>query len=332
MPKVVFVGLNQLPTLLINRHFQTMRGAMQQCVLDSDPMIEFHKLVGEGSYGKTYAACANQECKYVAKLVQLDNEQQQELFQRECDIATFASQRHFGPEVTKSILCTSSQGSHYAFGVLLMERFADHLDHLITSGKCTQANVKAICACVHSMHESGIWHTDLHRANIMYRLKAKGKMEFRVIDFGLAWPFFSPVPVLLRLTDVLSWMLGQHMVDEGKRDFSDTPLPVPSRQVVMNFLQQHYAPTRQDVELAFTWRIHDPSQQGVRNENWGPSATIAMYKYAASHLKPRAIEYYGIDNFMKIMPYLTSDHQHGQLSDAKNEIHKILENHLTELK
>ena len=62
------------------------------------------------------------------------------------------------------------------------------------------------------MHESGIWHSDLHDGNIMQRFDG----SFVMIDFGMSWPLFTSVPLLLRCADLASWVYARLRYD-GKK-------------------------------------------------------------------------------------------------------------------
>jgi len=141
-------------------------------------------LLGEGSYGATYATCVGDsddegDCdKYVAKVVQLGKYQRYEDFIFEAYLAYKAGEKGIGPKVYERFTC----GPNYekGVGVIIMDRlFGEKLDDVVITPKLWDKLYRQ----VNNMHNMGILHCDLYPRNIM--LNAKG--EPLIIDYGAAF-------------------------------------------------------------------------------------------------------------------------------------------------
>lgn len=302
MPAPVFIGWTELPTLLAQtQHTSNKKKVFQEC---TDRDVNVHEMLAEGTYGQTYKACLKQSCNYVAKLVELKNEDEKLNFSVEGQLAIHAGEIGIGPKIQKTIVCT---GPEKSFGIMLMEKMAGDVDDLIEHGHFTMEHQKAVVKVVQKMHAAGIWHNDLHRGNIMFNRQ----LEFKVIDFGMAWPFFTPVPLLLQLCDQVAWIFGRHDMIRGKSKFLHKSF---ATDTFIGWFLKTVDATHQELETAFKWRVYDPSQHAA-NMKYGPLASFDMYQYALKHISPTALKTYGIGLFAELMEaYLRSDTRQRQKS------------------
>lgn len=322
--KKLFLGLTTQQIELIEKsEISSSDTALQKCVPDT----VFERLLAKGSYGETYTACLTDVCAYVGKLVRITSQSEQTAFEHECRIAIFAGEQEFGPKVIRTVVCKGKSLFSWRtpkFGLIIMERYTGHIGSLFHEGKCKPAHVTQINQSVERMHNAGIWHNDLHRGNILYRPKGRGAYEFRVIDFGLAWPLFSPVPKLLRLADIMTWSIGQHVQKRGRSIYTDVPLDPASKARLDTYLTTHYKVTSEEFAVAWKWRVYDEEQSQVQNERWGPMASFDMYQYAVQQIAPAAIQFLGAKEIVRSAVYLNSDHRYPDAA-VNSKLLKVLE-------
>lgn len=298
MPDQVFIGWTTLPTLLAHtQHTSDRRKIINQCTFTTDRDVDVKDMLNSGTYGETYKACLKKSCKYIAKLVELKHQSELQNFSLESQLAIHTGELGIGPKIERTIVCA---GPDRFFGIMLMERMVADVDDLINDGYFTPEYSRSIVKLVHKMHEAGIWHNDLHRANIMFN----DKFQFKIIDFGMSWPLFTPVPILLQLTDQLNWIVGRHDVIRGTPKFMNKQF---ASDEFLEWLLKTLHASQSDLEIAFKWRIYDSSQT-CRRMTHGPLASFDMYKYALEHTSPEALQTYGFEVFAEIMEaYLQSD-------------------------
>lgn len=307
--KGLFLGLTTQQIELIEKsEISSSDTALQKCVPDT----VFEKLLAKGSYGETYTACLTDVCAYVGKLVRITSQTEQIAFEHECRLAIFAGEHEFGPKVIRTVVCKGTSWFSWRapkFGLIIMERYTGHIGTLVHEGKCKPVHVTLINQSVERMHNAGIWHNDLHRGNILYRSRGRGALEFRVIDFGLSWPLFSEVPKLLRLADIMTWSIGQHMQRRGRSIYADVPLDPSCKARLDTYLNTRYKVTPEEFAMTWKWRVYDDRQNQVQNERWGPMASFDMYQYAIQHITPTGINFLGAKALVSSAVYLSSDHR-----------------------
>lgn len=114
-------------------------------------------------------------------------------FQIECAIAGHASTLDYGVPVSKLLICGQT-------GSILMMPFGRTLAQM---GE--KPNFKKMVDCISTMHDLGVWHSDLRTQNICINAAD----EYRILGFENAWPMLAPhnrfgVPYALRLRDFIT--------------------------------------------------------------------------------------------------------------------------------
>src|SRR5690348_14420619 len=97
---VFFLGVKELPAFVTNKRH------LEECFVHP---TDLKKMIGKGSYGKTYAACSQTQCNFVVKVVPLKTEEEKRDFEIEASIAKFAGEKKFGPKVHESVICVTSK-------------------------------------------------------------------------------------------------------------------------------------------------------------------------------------------------------------------------------
>jgi hypothetical protein len=251
----------------------------------------------------------------------------QKAFQLEASIATKAGQVGVGPKVFKAYMC-NPKGEEVdekgLMGVLLMESLKGDVESLVDKKAFNREDVEAVEDLVTRMHKAGIWHSDLHRGNIMFL--GDEPRSFRVIDFGMAWPLQGPVPIRLQLTDQLSWVLGRHDLVKGKSRWADKPIPMD-----WIALMKRVGATKEDLQTAFRWGIFDSSQVAHLRKpsfEWGPMASYDMYREAAQHVEPMIIR--ECIDILSEPPHLQGDTRYPNI-DLESKLKQDLLKYLWEL-
>jgi predicted Ser/Thr protein kinase len=278
--------------------------------------IKLHRKRGSGAYGTTFAACWRKNCNVVAKMVPVVTLMEQRAFQLEANIAIKAGEVGVGPKVFKAYMCIPP-GEEQLMGVIMMESMKGDVESLVDKKAFNREDVEAVEAVVTRMHQAGIWHSDLHRGNIMYT--GDVPRTFRVIDFGMAWPLHGPVPIRLQLTDQFCWMLGRHDLVKGKSRWFDEFISVDWMAMM-----KRIGATKEDFSVAFRWRIFDPAQVPHLRKStlqWGPIASFDMYREAAKHVDSKVIVDFA--DILSQAPYLTGDARFPDI-DLENKLKQYL--------
>lgn len=269
--------------------------------LRADPLVSvLGKQLGAGSYGTTYEACSqDQSCAYVAKVIPLPRPEDERNFRIECQLSAHASTRGFGPKVYRMVICEGSKGKH---GILVMER----LDATLTQkySTLTQDSMKQLLDCIQLMHEDGLWHNDCSPDNIMCRKDG----TFVVIDYGLTWPLFRPVPPLLRMADLLIWILPEYAYDPKIQKSVVRGEGVSPR--LLDYFQKTWGPNAfgddfPDIyDQAIVSRIFDKrqvaglQQSGIRND-CGPFRSLDLFIAAVQALEDvQGVQMMGVDLYL----------------------------------
>lgn len=104
-------------------------------------------------------------------------------------IAQYASDYGLGP----SVKCVFEDS-------IVMEKMDGTLRELLYDNKVTESDLVRVFQTLQALHRIGIWHNDLHAANVMYR---DGLIRvFKMIDFGKSWYYGEPIPIEAQMLDV----------------------------------------------------------------------------------------------------------------------------------
>jgi predicted Ser/Thr protein kinase len=287
------------------------------------PMAEIHryfnKEIARGAYGVTMAACSNaveQDCKYVAKVVKLTDKAAERAFRLECAFSNHASENGYGPQVIRCIVC---QTNDIPIGILVMERLTKVLTTELA--RLTTHQCRDIFERIQQMHRSGVWHSDLSAANIMFNSLGKA----RIIDFGMAWPFMGPIPHVLQMVDYVSWIEPACFANEQGSICAAHP---GVTEEIRRFLRKElfpaaFAPGWKDLySAALKMRVLD-KQQYVECQHkqivldYPPLNSTLMYEIAAKALPVPAIQTIGPTVLANRSAYLVCD----QSASAKGTRH-----------
>ena len=223
-------------------------------VKTSETEIVIKKLLGEGAWGKVYAACYNSNCETVVKLQALsstnsENFAHPEQFANEIQITRLASEKGFGPTTFFTEIfarqnipspSNSSSGrvkgwlrrlnkSVDTVGVIVQERWDGSLDNLEaehwrnTEDVLAQRNLTTIQRVLtyklNTMWLYGFTHADLLAKNVLYRLNNEGEItDVTPADFGLSFRVWQK-------TDAFMQMLYEYFSDAGQREYSGLQAP-----------------------------------------------------------------------------------------------------------
>lgn len=190
---VIYVGVpKSLPMIRYHSEPSVSKDMLEQCTPASEDVRVFRKRISAGSFGVSFEACLQDQCDYVAKLVKIADDEEKQAFRMECALAKHASLHGFGPIVRRVSLCVPAPDNDETemFGIIIMEKLKCTLDFYRKKYELTEADCDSILEAMTKMHESGIWHSDLHDGNIMQRFDG----SFVMIDFGMSWPLFTSVP------------------------------------------------------------------------------------------------------------------------------------------
>jgi len=205
--------------------------------------------IGRGSFGVTFAACSASDaagCSHVAKVVpipQVPNSIVERSFRLECVLCLHASDNGYGPKVQHTIICEGDEKSP-KYGIIIMERLTDTMYNLQARGQLTPADCIQAASMMSRMHVAGIWHSDLHSNNIMYKELPNGKRTFVMIDFGMAWPLFQTVPTELKLADVMTWVEPSYLIRNRELVRNFPGLAEPCREAMFQWIDLQWGISR----------------------------------------------------------------------------------------
>jgi serine/threonine protein kinase len=304
---------------------------VQSCFVETDLIRHLGKQIARGAFGKTFSACppdTKENCPYVAKVVELRTPLDEKNFRLECAMANHASENGYGPKVFHTILCNQNQG------IIVMEKMDWTMNDLIegkTFGECTLNDCIDALYTMVKMHEAGIWHTDLHSENFMYKVSQRGEREWKVIDFGLAWPLAARVTTSLALSDFLSWVSGVYIVKNKKgvvRSRAPFPLDLESFEDIMGRLKNDYAVNTDDYKRVYIQRVLD--EENVDTTIPGcVYRMLDLYIDAANRVDPNMVSTIGIDVFLSRTNGVNCDRRFDE-DDARNKVQEILTRRLNE--
>ena len=135
-----------------------------------------------GVYGSISEVCLKSDCKYIVKLIPLAFEKIYKTFLREALIAPMMAKYGIGPKIYDIFICLNA-------GYIIMEKWEGSIRKLMDNNKFTDNHLEIISNLIVKMHDKGVIHNDLHTANILYRKKNNGDIEFIITDFGLSLYF-----------------------------------------------------------------------------------------------------------------------------------------------
>jgi serine/threonine protein kinase len=162
-------------------------------------------LVGQGSYGKVYAACSDEDCSNVViiKLQQLSDTSDVKTFEREAAISRLMDYNKVGPKIFFAEVVKKSSIEHLfenhppedidTFGVIVMERWDTDLASVSSELFKVRANVETALTLLRTkisrMHET-VLHCDLTFKNILVRVEHTSEglklLDLAIADYGLA--------------------------------------------------------------------------------------------------------------------------------------------------
>ena len=147
------------------------------------------KKIGEGSFGKIYAATKKDTDteQYAVKLITKENHQV--LFENEINIY----ERLKGSKYIPSLYASGSEGKYNYFVMPLLEQNLEQL----RASYGAQMNMKAILHlgvemlnALELIHDKGILHRDIKPANFLLKTNEQNISELYLIDFGLAGLYY----------------------------------------------------------------------------------------------------------------------------------------------
>ena len=133
-----------------------------------------------GAYGAIAEVCQKSDCKYIAKVIKLDNKNIYQTFLREALIAPMMAKHKIGPKILDIFICLN-------MGYIIMEKWEGTIRNIHEN--ITNENLNVISNLIVKMHKYGVIHNDLHTANILYRITKNNKYEFSITDYGLSLYF-----------------------------------------------------------------------------------------------------------------------------------------------
>jgi hypothetical protein len=154
-----------------------------------------HRL-GKGTYGSVYEACRAKDCRYVAKIIKLNNKMDISIFWVEVLAQRKGAMEGFAPYVHRAFTCVRKLHGYY--GVIIMDRVGSSLAQLPIS---EEKHYRKIHALVRKMHKTGMFHQDLYDRNLAWSLDYQ---RFYIIDFGgVLW--YDGNPGLPRVVAAAEW-------------------------------------------------------------------------------------------------------------------------------
>lgn len=170
--------------------------------------------VGHGQMGQVYAACRNEKCSYVVKIVAFKEPQDyhRRWFQHEVKLHNHVHQRD--PELTPPIEDHWICGDQRDHGILILRvldmTLNQFLRDVILDPDTVRTVLNMVSVMCHDLHALGYYHGDLHFGNIMVeRLRDdraeedyhkyvvytdQGVYKLWLIDFGKGGQLAKPGP------------------------------------------------------------------------------------------------------------------------------------------
>lgn len=314
---VIYVGVpKSLPMIRYHKEASVSKEMLEQCTPANEDVRVFRNKIRAGSFGVSFEACLQDKCDYVAKLVKLANKEEKHAFRMECELAKHASLHGFGPIVRRVSLCEPAPDNDETemFGIIIMEKLRRTLNFYRRKYEVTESDCDSILEAMAKMHDAGIWHSDLHDQNIMQRFDG----SFVIIDFGMSWPLFTSVPLLLRCADLASWAYPRLRYD-GKETNNTTVIGEGLSGGLLSYCFRRMAKRAglsskefgAVMQKASDMRVLDRSQFDLVDpkhlQNGGPMASADLYFFAADALNPEAIRKLGTILFLDRCNYSDFD-------------------------
>lgn len=204
---------NALETVLkIYPHIKSKRFCrMVKCKHDLDSeYTSQQEPMAAGANGQIYNVCKktdsecpncildeNDKCKYVMKVIALDESLTERSFYLETIIASRAGVKGYGPEVFSVEYPNNDE-----VGKVVVKQWSSSLESYPIPNILMLQNIFDI---TDKMHDDGIWHQDYYGKNMLV-----DKVSNKVVanDFGLSIPF-EKVPTILKAIDFVGLIYGR---------------------------------------------------------------------------------------------------------------------------
>jgi hypothetical protein len=143
--------------------------------------------------GYNYAACINNQCKYVMK-VQLLPKTNEADFQRESFLADLASKNNIGPKFKESYICEANGNDTRFLGIIIVDRWDKGLSEYITqfnhdsqiSLKERETVLELISSKLKKLLELGIW-MNIYADNVVLKYENNNIIDVAITDYSLAF-------------------------------------------------------------------------------------------------------------------------------------------------
>lgn len=150
-----------------------------------------NKTIGKGTYGYVKIACKQNNCDYVAKVLELGEDKTEEHeFESEINIMLYLQERDesISPKVEEAWVC-EMDGNPY--GIVVMEKMDGTISDLIYEGKAgvILRDLPILISKIKKLNENGIIHGDLKSDNILYKRLSDGSYDYKISDYGFSTKF-----------------------------------------------------------------------------------------------------------------------------------------------
>lgn len=235
-------------------------------------------IAGRGMFGVVSLVSETEVCKTLMKRsVDLDGRDKVSLkpnnvsFELEKFIAQHASDYGVGPLL-----------KHVSEDSIVMERMDGTLRSLLHANEVTMEDVVQVFVVMQSLHRIGIWHNDLHAANVLFRDGAS--RTFKLSDFGQALYYGGPIPIEAQMLDAQRLMNEVVRCQPNLKSVADTLLQTafsdrPPLKIITNDILAAILKDLPDLEPAWV------NEYIRRTEGIAPGAVFYIHSvlHARSH-------------------------------------------------
>ena len=150
-----------------------------------------NSLLGKGTYGYVKVACKQNNCDYVAKVLELGDEQTEEHeFEAEIFIMLYLQghDRSISPNIEEAWVCEMDGRPH---GIIVMEKMDGTVSDLIKSGNTSVVlrDLPKMISKIKKLNGFGVIHGDLKADNILYKILPDGSYDYKLSDYGFSTRF-----------------------------------------------------------------------------------------------------------------------------------------------